>query len=239
MKSKKEYGYNERLFDSGLRRRLHLARFQWCSNEISRLGCPQESVFELGCFDGKLIDFLPKKPRRYKGFDANWESGLDLARKKWGDEPNYSFFKALSAEEINLKPEENYDIAVVMETLEHVPPSLVSPYLKKIASHLKGYLFVTVPNEKGFLFLAKWVAKKIFSRDAEKYTLFELWNAFLGRMHLVQRREHKGFDYRSLISEIEEHFDIVRVSGHPFGFLPVWLCFGVGIVARSKRLAVR
>lgn len=84
------YGYNERLFSRGLRRKLHLARFHWVNAEITRWHGSSRSVLELGCFDGKLIDFLSDKPSRYVGFDANWEGGLDAAKVKWAHEANQS-----------------------------------------------------------------------------------------------------------------------------------------------------
>jgi len=85
-------------------------------------------VLELGCFDGKLIDSCPKKPTCYKGFDANWERGLDQAKEKWKTHPNYSFFKASIPEDMYFEERERFDIAVIMETLEHVPPDLVDGY---------------------------------------------------------------------------------------------------------------
>ena len=64
MKTKKAgYGYNERLFSGGFRSKLHLARFRWLQSEIAKRKCRIDSVLELGCYDGKLIEFLPKKPR--------------------------------------------------------------------------------------------------------------------------------------------------------------------------------
>jgi len=228
------YGYNERLFSGGLRSKLHLARFHWLSAEIAKLHLPVDSVLELGCFDGKLIDLLPKEPSRYVGFDANWEGGLDLAKRKWANKLNFSLFQASSPEEMQLDSDDTFNIVVAMETLEHVPPEMVDGYLRKIAQHLEGYLFVTVPNEKGIVFLAKWLVKKVLSKDSDKYSFSELVNATLGRMTLVDRREHKGFDYDSLIANIKQHFDVVEVSGHPLGFLPHSLCFGIGIVAKSK-----
>jgi len=50
----------------GCVKHLHLARFRWFIREITKLRCPYDSVLELGCFDGKVIDFCPKKPMRYK-----------------------------------------------------------------------------------------------------------------------------------------------------------------------------
>jgi SAM-dependent methyltransferase len=236
MKSRDKFGYNERLFSGWLRKHLHLARFRWVIKQISKLRCPYDSVLELGCYDGKLIDFFPKKPMRYKGFDANWERGLDQAKEKWKMYGNYSFFKASIPEDMPFEERERFDIAVIMETLEHVPPDLVDGYLKKVAEHIAGYLFITIPNEKGIVFLIKWIMKRLFSNDAEKYSFNELLNASLGRMHLVERREkcHKGFDYISLVRQVEEYFELISVSGHPYGFLPTSLCYGVGVVAKSR-----
>lgn len=235
MKSINEAGYNERLFSGGLRRYLHLARFRWFIRELNILRCPYKSVLELGCFDGKLIEFFPEAPTYYKGFDANWEGGLDKAYEKWGSFTNYSFFQACTPEDMHFGDDERFDIAVVMETLEHVPPEMIDGYLEKIAPRLDGYLFITVPNEKGVVFLAKWLTKRVFSKDAEEYSRKELLDAFLGRMNLVKRTEHKGFDYASLVAQVAEYFEVIKVSGHPFRFLPTSLCFGVGIVAKSRR----
>ncbi len=235
MKSQKDgYGYNERLFSGGLRSKLHFARFQWFLSQVTKRNCLTHSVLELGCFDGKLIDFLPSMPSRYVGFDANWEGGLDIAKVRWADNPNFFFFQAASPDEMHLKSTDIFSIAVAMETLEHVPPQMIDGFLQKIAEHLEGYFFVTVPNEKGMVFLAKWLAKKLLSKDAETYSITELANATLGRMDLIARREHKGFDYDTLIKIIEKYFDIVNISGHPLGFLPHSLCIGIGIVAKSK-----
>jgi hypothetical protein len=70
------FGYNERLFSGGVRAFFHLARFRWFQNELQRRGIMPRKVLELGCFDGKVLRFLPQPPQRYVGFDANWESGL-------------------------------------------------------------------------------------------------------------------------------------------------------------------
>jgi len=228
------YGYNERLFSGGLRGRLHIARFNWLAREIADRKCPSNSVLELGCFDGKAIAYLPAKPARYVGYDANWENGLDIARVQWKGERNFSFIEATKPEQMNLTDGDRFDIGISMETLEHVPPDMVDAYLQKIAQHLNGYFFVTVPNERGVLFLGKWLIKKLFSKDADDYTFRELVNATLGRMHSVERDEHKGFDYEALIRHLAQYFDIASVTGLPFRFMPRFLSFGIAIVALSK-----
>ncbi|MGF1644440.1 MAG: class I SAM-dependent methyltransferase [Thiotrichales bacterium] len=228
------FGYNERLFSGGFRTRLHTARFRWLVATLQRLACPMDKVLELGCFDGKLLDFLPALPQRYVGFDANWEGGLDLARERWSGHANFAFHKALAADDMDLA-DERFELAVAMETLEHIPPARVDAYLARIARHLDGYFLVTVPNEKGPVFLAKWLIKTLLSKDSERYTAAEVVNATLGRMHRVGRNEHKGFDYAELVARMNRYFVIERVCGHPFSFLPTSLCFGVGIVARPRR----
>jgi hypothetical protein len=94
---------------------------------------------------------------------------------------------------------------------------------------------VTVPNEKGLVFLVKWLAKKWMTSDTESYTVLEFVNAVLGRMHRVARKEHKGFDYAELIKRIQRHFDVIKICGIPYSILPPYLNFGIGIVARSQR----
>jgi len=186
----------------------------------------------LGCFDGKLLDFIQPMPQRYVGFDANWEGGLDLAATR--ATPEHRFVKAESPAEMHFAEDERFTLAACMETLEHVPPDMVDGYLRKIARHLDGWFFVTVPNEKGAVFLSKWMAKKLLRAGAEPYTLPELINATLGRTERVARREHKGFDWHMLVRQIAIHFEVVRVTGLPMGFLAPSLCLTIGIVAKSK-----
>jgi 2-polyprenyl-3-methyl-5-hydroxy-6-metoxy-1,4-benzoquinol methylase len=231
---KKANEYNNLLFSGRFRSRLHYARFLWFKAEIAKRNCLINSILELGCFDGKLLTFLPNKPSRYVGYDANWGGGLDLAIVEWAGEPNFFFHQATSPEEMRLDKNDTFNIAVAMETLEHVPPQMVDEYLSKVAQHLDGYFFVSVPNEKGIFFLAKWIIKKIFTKDAQHYSFTELTNATLGRMEKVTRLEHKGFDYDSLIKQIARYFDVIEVTGLPLGFLPRSLCFTIGIVAKSK-----
>jgi 2-polyprenyl-3-methyl-5-hydroxy-6-metoxy-1,4-benzoquinol methylase len=238
VKSKTNDSYNERLFSGGFRKYLHLSRYYWLQRELICLKCACDSVIEIGCFDGKLIEFLPGDVKRYCGYDANWEGGLDIALEKWKQFPQYEFRKAISPKDMALTDADWFDIAVIMETLEHLALELVDGYLRKVGGHLRQYIFITVPNEKGIVFLSKWLVKAIFYKDARQYSFVELMYATLGRMEKVKRREHKGFDYSALIREVEKYYDIIDVSGIPFGFLPPSLNYGVGIVARVKEDAL-
>jgi len=226
-------GYNERLFSGVFRRWLHLARFRWLCRRLRRLSCPYDRVIELGCFDGKLIDLLPRRPRRYLGLDANWEGGLDLARQRWRDVPGYEFRLCRSAEEMFVE-DGPYELGVAMETLEHVAPALADAYLEGLARCVRGHLFVTVPNEKGLFLLAKTVIRRLACGPGQKYTAAELLNGVLGRMDKIERIEHKGFDYAVLVKQVDRYFRVLEVSGHPLEWMPRCLCFGIGIVAVSR-----
>lgn len=232
MKRKVDTGYNERLFSSGLRKRLHQARFFWIHRKLRELGCPTDRVIELGCFDGKVIDFFPSEPARYVGYDADWEDALSLAREKWKHRSNYEFRYCITPDQM-LLGDERFDIAIAMETLEHVPEELVSPYLAKLAAVTEGYILITAPNEKGAVFFFKHLIKLFFG-EVEKHSVAEFFHATMGHMDRVPRGHHKGFDYEWLARQVAEHFDIVEFSALPVAALPKSLSFTVGIVGRRK-----
>lgn len=202
-------------------------------DQVRRLEIPMDSVIELGCHDGRLLDFIPK-PTRYVGLDANWEGGLDLAREKFAGAANCSFYTVQTPNQIP-SGLDGFNFGASLETLEHVPPELVDGFLSELANRIDGYFLVTVPNEIGPVFLAKWLIKRIFRISPTQYTAAEIFFTTIGRTEHVQRMEHKGFDYRNMIKQIATHFEVVKVRGFPMRFLPVWLCFGVGIVARQCR----
>jgi Methyltransferase domain len=232
MKRKEDTGYNERLFSSGLRKRLHLGRFLWVRRKLLELDCPRARILELGCFDGKVIEFLPSMPELYVGYDADWEDALTIARAKWAGHPEVRFVPSTTPEEMDLGAE-RFDVALSMETLEHLTEPVLRGYLGKIAAATDHYLLITCPNEKGAVFFFKYLIKLAFG-EVESHTPAEFVNATLGRSDRVERGHHKGFDYDWLIRIISEHFDVESVTGIPFSALPPSLNFTVGIVAKKK-----
>lgn len=229
--------YNQRLFGSGWRGRFHRARFEWVARTVRALDVPCEAVLELGCFDGRLLGHLPRPPRIYKGFDAGWEGGLDAARARFAGHAGWTFARAERAADMRLEPGERFDLAVCLETLEHLPPGEVEPYLRAVARHLDGYFFVTVPNEIGLVFAFKRLVKRFAAPGRGRYTWPEFFWLTLGFPGRVPRAEHKGFDYRALIREISGHFEIVSVAGLPVPGWPPRFSPGVAIVARTRLVA--
>jgi 2-polyprenyl-3-methyl-5-hydroxy-6-metoxy-1,4-benzoquinol methylase len=233
--------YNERLFNGKtIRSKLHFARYVWLRKKLKQYNCPFDTILELGCFDGKTIEFLEKPPRQYDGYDANWEGGLELGRKKWPQHPDYHFNLCTSISEF--QPRENYfDISVCQETLEHLPVADLDKYIERLAKATKSNCFITVPNEKGIVFLAKYITKVITQRkiDREEFTFAEIFYSTMGNLKKVKRNEggHKAFDYSSLQKSLQEHFEIVETNGIPFGALPLFLNFTVGFVCKKKTVA--
>jgi hypothetical protein len=227
--------YNQRLFSGNWRSCIHLSRFYWLAAQMRRLNLNRVSIIELGCYDGKTIEFLDAAPEKYLGLDANWEGGLDSGKVKWRDFPNIELKHCRKPEEIPT-PQEAFDVGVCMETLEHVPPDLVEPYLLKLSQIVEGYVFITVPIERGLIFLLKHGFKKILGMKDDRFSGREFINCTLGRMNKVKRREHKGFDDRALVRQVEKYFDVVSVSGVFPGLGIRSLNLTIGIIAITKGL---
>jgi hypothetical protein len=227
--------YNERLFSPNtFRAWLHTGRFRWFRTALKSTGLTEFRVVEIGCFDGRLLEYFPVPPARYEGLDAGWEGGLTIAQEKFKGHKDWRFRKALDSSALQELPDKCFNVGAALETLEHVPPHLVDGYLCELARVVDGFLFVTVPVEKGMVFLPKWLYKRWVLRDAQGYTLRELAWAVLSQPHKIRRHEHKGFDYAVLAKQIQKHFDIVRLEGMPVKGLPLGASFHVCMLAKSR-----
>ena len=226
-------GYNERLFEKpGLRSYFHNSRFYWLTDTVERFRLRVDNVFELGCFDGRLLKYLPTKPKNYVGLDADWEGGLSEARSTFS-EVGLFFEKSETPKDLRKFSTDQFDVSIAMETVEHLPPDLVDEYISEIARITRDYFIVTVPNEKGMVFFFKYLIKRTILEGTQPYSLSEFLNATIGRMHKIQQDDHKGFDYDQLIAQISREFEVVKVEAIPFTYLPKWTGFTVGIVAKK------
>jgi len=230
--------YNERLFNGkSIRSKLHIARYLWLQNKLKQYKCLANSVLELGCFDGKTLEFLTHSPALYEGYDANWEGGLDMGKQKWQNHPGYHFMLCTKTQDF--KPAEKaFDISVCQETAEHLPVKDLNYYLEQLAKATKTYCFISVPNERGIVFLAKHTIKFLTQKknEREDISFAEAVYSTFGKLEKVRRdvRYHKGFDYKKFKKELSQYFDIVEINGLPFSFLPASLSFTVGFVCKAK-----
>lgn len=228
--------YNRKLFSGGLRGYLHQMRFRWLHKNLQE---PEDSysLFELGCFDCRSLQYIPK-PKRYVGADAGWEGGINDAQMTFGKVPWMELVMALSVHDLSKYTNQQFDYSIALETLEHIPDAVLMGYIEFLAKITKKKLLITVPVEIGPVFLAKHLAKITFanlkSGDTDTYTFAEIWWSTLGKTERVRRFEHKGFDYRKLVEQLRKHFDVTLVEGVPFAKRP-GLSFQVGIIAEPKK----
>lgn len=229
-------GYNERLFSGdALRRFYHLSRYRWLKARVAAdLPGPIRMV-ELGCFDGKTLDWLPHPPECYVGLDANWEGGLDEGRRAFAGREEVTLIEAHSADALKAYADGAFNVAAALETLEHIPDDAMRDYLAELARVTDGFFYASVPNEMGPVFLGKFLVKHLAYGGSESYSAREVVAATLRQPHKVRRDQHKGFDYRALVRDVAEHFDVVRVEGIPFSSVPPAVSLTVGITARSRR----
>jgi hypothetical protein len=227
-------GYNELFFSGkGLRSYYHFARYRWLRKRVEERTSGPLRIVELGCFDAKSIDFLPPRLESYVGLDANWDNGLDMGRARFAGRPDIKLIECETVDSFARFADGQFNAAISLETLEHIPPKLVDDYLRQIKRVTRGPFFVSVPNEMGPVFLAKHLAKRLRYGTVYSYSFRELVAATLRQSHKVRRDEHKGFDYRVLARQLSKHFDVVSIEGLP-GRLPAALSLTVAIVAHSR-----
>ncbi|MFM7201735.1 MAG: hypothetical protein ACKO6N_13175 [Myxococcota bacterium] len=227
-----ESDYNKRLFSRGIRRVYHEARFHWVADQLRMRGLEGVSLFELGCFDGKLLKFLSTPPSRYVGVDANWEGGLDLARQRWKD-PRFEFHACHSPEDIAAVPG-RCQVGVSMETLEHLPRAQLDAYLKVLVERCEHTLIITVPNELGIPFFLKHLSKVALGNASEHYSPREFMFQTLRQTQYVAQDNHKGFDHRVLARLLERYGTLERYEA-VFPPLSRSLCLTVGMVLHIER----
>lgn len=222
--------YNQRLFKSGIRKWIHLARFKWVNSIVLKYNYKTNVIMELGCFDGKILDYLPTPPLKYFGFDAGWEGGLDSAKSKYCDYQDYHFRYCKSPSDLD-DFHEKINLFISLETFEHLPAKDIDSYLEAIERNATDdcLLLISVPNEKGIFFLVKYFFK-LFIGNSEKYSFKEILWATLGKCHKINRREHKGFDWEKLEADISKRFKIIEIQGVNSSWLPIKLNPTIGLI---------
>ena len=227
--------YSEQLFGKGIYSRHHLGRFEWLHRKFDALaGEAGISVLEVGCHDGRTLGYIPRRVRRYAGFDAGWGGGLERGRRKFSAEKTYTFTESTEPRDV-ASLDERFDFIICMETLEHLDQPVVEGYIRAFAEKSNGHLLITVPNEKGLALLVKATGSRVLKIERYyPYTVAEFFWGLLGKLDRVRRSEHKGFDYARLVGLIKQHFKYVSVEGiGPFR-LPPSLSLTIGIVAAQK-----
>lgn len=151
----------------------------WPNKKLQQHSVQYSSAIELGCYDGKSINYLTYPPEKYEGYDANWEDGLGLFKIQWVNKPNYQAHLSHSINDFN-NENQKFDLAICMETLEYLPRKDILLYLEKLSTSCNNYAIITVPNEIGILFFIKHICKSILSFFNEE----NIKKIYLARIYL-------------------------------------------------------
>ena len=228
--------YDQRLFSGGLRTWFHESRFIWLSKKLSTYASSNPlKIVELGCFNARSINYLPNNFATYHGVDCNWEGGLDQAKSSFCDE-RISFSYCVEASGLEIAADTN--VFISLETLEHLDGQTLKGYIEKIARTLpiNSFLFITVPNEVGLIFVVKRILKRFFFQDhvASEYNYMEfIFQAFGKTDKITRNYDHKGFHWKKLLWQLSESFQPVLVEGVQAPKLPIVLNPSIGFVLKK------
>ena len=103
-----------------------------------------DSLIDIGCGDGRLLREVRKKfpGKRILGVDYS-QQAIALAQAM---NPNIKYErKDITVESL----EDRFDVATLVEVLEHIPPEQLKRFLDGVANTLErgGYLLLTVPHQ--------------------------------------------------------------------------------------------
>ena len=207
-------------------------RFEWLKRHLTEKA-DSYSLFELGCYDCPTLRYIPK-PKRYVGADAGWQGGIEDARMTFAQTPWIDLVMSHSAHDLERYQGMYFDYALALNTLEYIPDPVLRGYLQFLSQAVQKRFFVTVPVEVGIVFLARHLKCSLSGMEGETYTWAEVYWAARGRVEKVTRFERKGFDYRNLVSLMNEYFNVVSVQGLSLCGYPM-LSKEVAIIAEPKR----
>lgn len=226
--------YNKHLFGNPVSRFFHISRFKWLRSSIEKYAPACEDVLELGCFDGRSYDYIARKPKYYRGLDANWAGALDATQARFSESPDVVFKYSNSIDDF--RKEAPFDVFICMETMEHIDPRQLPTYISTIAEKLDGTAFITVPNETGAVFALKNAAKMALG-SSRPYSYRDFVNHVRGRTWKISNPKgggHRGFSYDYLLKILAIYFDLISVEGLPFRGMPLSMNTTIAIVARSR-----
>jgi hypothetical protein len=230
--------YNTRLFGGNpLRHWFHTRRFEWLATEMARLGLRRANVLELGCNDAHLVERLRNSITldSYVGLDADKEGGVAQAQRAFESDRDVTVLLCSAAREIPDSAIQGSNVAICLEVFEHMSQEAMESYLDRIACEIDGYLFVTIPVQRGPVFVLKQLASFLLRIPQAPYTFGEFLRCSVSHLRAVKHDGHKGFDDRTVVQAIRRRFDVISVAGVWPGIPPAHWNTQVGIVAATRR----
>lgn len=192
----------------------HRYYFSWIKPYVSK-----KKILDIGCWTGPMEHLLEKEDCDVTAIDIE-EEPLKVARKRF---PKMKFLKASIVDDTPLKRNQ-FDIALFLMVIEHIPKGTETQALKNINRVLKkgGNLFLTTMNSNllsnltdpaYFLVGHRHYSREHLTRLLEKagfkveevrynggfYTIFYTWLLYFFK-HILRRNEPRGKFVQKLMS---------------------------------------
>jgi 2-polyprenyl-3-methyl-5-hydroxy-6-metoxy-1,4-benzoquinol methylase len=122
-------------------------------------------------------------------------------------------------------PDYSFDRIACLEVLEHLQPDDVAKTLGELRRLVTpdGIVVISIPIEIGPSALMKYLAARLLTGSDRRHTFREVLEVTFG-LPVARDREakfipHKGFNFRRLKEQVEEHFTIEREMFSPVPIL--------------------
>ncbi|MBV9576485.1 MAG: class I SAM-dependent methyltransferase [Gammaproteobacteria bacterium] len=217
---------------------VHSLRYRETVKILKRsFGKKRITVWEVGCAHAQLFETLSAYFEiDYYAIerDANF---CQEAFNRYGSHPNFHIINGSGADPVCYKNFPDPDVIVSLETFEHMPNQEVLKTLDIIAKSTPTLFLCSVPVEIGPAVLFKNLASFFFRYHRHRaYSWKEtLWAAAYRLDKLPPHAcQHKGFDWRILLSQIKEKMPVVCAKTLPFNILPAAISNSIFMVATQS-----
>ena len=151
-----------------------------------------ENILDFGCGAGFFLDHLCHTNKKFSGCDLS-EASIRAVQEKFSDHPN--FLGGLTSEDLG-KFQEHFDLAFMLEVVEHLEDEPLSTALANLRSLIKpgGRLIITTPNEEKLS--DNWICCPDTGRIFHRWQHVRSWSA----QSLSQTVEDAGFEVETAYS---------------------------------------
>ena len=213
-------------------------------------------LLDYGCGDGTFLAEVRDLFPTAVGADIDLKQTLDC-RKRFAAMSEISF--VLTEELASASRESAYDIVTCMEVLEHCLDQhrdQVLLDLHRLVS-LDGIIIISVPIEIGPTLIGKQLVRTLAGwrglgdyKYNERYTTYELFRmVFAGERTAIPRpfysdgngtgfHLHKGFSWRTLRTQLREHFNVRQVHFSPLGWLGGYFSSQAWFICEPRKVSI-
>ncbi len=131
-----------------------------------------QSILEIGCGNGRLLELLGDRQMSYRGVDAS-AMLIEQAKRQPHQLENSPQFEVANVLQLDLG--ETFDVVMLVAVLQHFPRALHDDVMERVAAHVKqgGYLLMTNWNmwQRSYyrLITSQLLLKRVTARNRVVY----------------------------------------------------------------------